>query len=744
MLDELARHARIIKGTRSIVSTDRSVTHFLQGGLFEERKAIRALFPVELAKYRPRLGAIVYDLIPWVFPTAYLSDARLARDYMRVLSALSRLDRLFTISESVRRDVIAIANTEPSRVETIYGGLDEMRWGAIRKLGPSPDAVRGLRISNDEGESFAVETPFWLYVGGDDFRKNLPRLFEALSLLKRAGQLHIPLVVACSMTMARRRELLAQASAMGLRPGVDLILTGFVSDETLGRLFANCMATIFPSLYEGLGLPVLESYVFGKPVLASDTSSFRELVPQRCRFDPYSAASIADAIRRFGEDPQVAEESLAFAPEALAIGRWANAVGKIGDWLDGLSAHTEALGDNEPLWVATSLPPDESGVAFYTQRSLAAPAKPVAFFAPDRGALAMETARHALALARHGLQLEAAPAEILSIATLPDARISAARPVVFVLGNSEHHLETLAHLLTYGIRSGDAVHLHDVFIRGLLALHFGTESRLREVLGDAYGTDVVAKRLRNGASVHEDGGHLLGPRLLVQRVGVRHFIVNSVLAADRLRKDLEDDVAHVQIDVLFLPVLPVRFRAPQRDPELLRVGHFGILRRGKHLEQLIAACDLLAGRRRIELVVAGYGVHRYLRDHGSKRDYMRVTDSPSSDRLEELMSGVDCAVQLRYPDHGESSGVVNQLLALRRPVTCTRTGSFEEMEGIVELVAPDVSPAGLASAIERTAEAGWPEGADAFVAKRSPRAFEARLREILGHRGTTSAPGQSN
>ncbi len=80
--------------------------------------------------------------------------------------------------------------------------------------------------------------------------------------------------------------MLSLATEHGLVPGTDVILTGFVSDQTLGRLFAGCMATVFPSLYEGLGLPVLESYAFGKPALASDSSSLRELVPEPCRFDP--------------------------------------------------------------------------------------------------------------------------------------------------------------------------------------------------------------------------------------------------------------------------------------------------------------------------------------------------------------------------------------------------------------------------------------------------------------------------
>lgn len=733
MLEQLARTTRIIEGPASIDIGRGRVTHFLQGGLFEGLKSVRTLFPVELTEHRPRLGAIVYDLIPWLFPEPYLEDPMLARSYLRVIPAMSRLDRLFAISESVRRDVIAIVNAEPSRVVTIYGGLDDSRWPALTEAVEDRNVdLQQLRIHNEQGEAFELPLPFWLYVGGDDFRKNLPRLIQALALLRDGGQLGAPLVVACSIERSHLDELLGQAGSSGLRPGVDIVFTGFVSDETLGQLFSHCMASLFPSLYEGLGLPVLESYAFGKPVLASDTSSFKEIVPERCRFNPYSAESIAHAMQRFHDDPTVAEDSLAFGARAVDLCSWPAAARRIGEWLDSPVAGTCAPAPLKPLWVASSLPPAKSGVAFATQRSLGAPARPVAFFVPFRGASEIEAVRQALAQARHGLQREASPVEVLSLATLIDARHAMAeQPVLFVLGNSEHHLDTLAHLFAYGVGPRDAVHLHDISLEGLLRLHFGTEAHLEAALLEAYPAPLVSALLRNDASQLGGGGTVVGPRLLVRRAGVRHFIVNSAAAADRLRTDLGEDAVGVRIDTLFHPVFPSRLRPSQRDLDCLRIGHFGILDHRKHPDRLIAACDLLASTHRIELVFAGYAVNHYLMHHGLRRDYLRAIESPSDDELEEAMSRVDCAVQLRHPDFGESSGVVNQLIALRRPVICTRTGSFLELGGAVTLVGPDVTPVELAAAIERAITEGWPIECDAVIAERSPLIFESRLCELL-------------
>jgi hypothetical protein len=393
--------------------------------------------------------------------------------------------------------------------------------------------------------------------------------------------------------------------------------------------------------------------------------------------------------------------------------------------------------------VASSLPPAESGVAFFTQRSLCAPRLPVTFFAPVRGAYALARAREALARARHDAQAEPSPVDVLPLGILKQVRAALpSEPVLFVLGNSEHHSDTLGHLLTHGAGPLDAVHLHDIFLGGLLLAHFDEESALRAALLSAYEPHAVANWIRGGGMLQHGKDALLGPRLLVRNAGVKHFIVNSLAAADRLTADLGDEAASVRIDVAFLPILPSNIRPGIRDSKTLRVGHFGILGRTKQPERLIAACDLLAKRRRIQLVVAGYGVKQAVRVYGLEREYVVVEESPSEMELQTLMQTVDCAVQLRYPDHGESSGVVNQLLALRRPIVCTSTGSSAELSDAVFLVSPDVTPANLALEIERAAATAWPGAADVLVDRRSPQVFEDRLRTILGINGTAGVRRQ--
>jgi glycosyltransferase involved in cell wall biosynthesis len=253
----------------------------------------------------------------------------LARRYAYQLSLLPSVNHLFAISNCAREDVARAANLPLSSVTNIYGGIDESRWAA-----PQAAAANGvtLEINNEQGERFVLRQPYWLYVGGGDFRKNVQGLVRAFaSVLVELP--HAPerpaLVIACNLQAEQRKEIAALAASLRVEPGVDIIITGFVSDAVLATCYRNAFATVFPSLYEGLGLPVLESYHFGVPALASNVSSLTEVTPASCQFDPASEQSIAQAMLHMHKTPQLRAESLAFGREILAKCNWQQAASKL-------------------------------------------------------------------------------------------------------------------------------------------------------------------------------------------------------------------------------------------------------------------------------------------------------------------------------------------------------------------------------------------------------------------------------
>jgi len=349
---------RIVNGPAEIASLPH-VSHYLLGCLFELHKEAHELFPPELGRFKPQLLAIVYDLIPWLFPQHYLGSPYIAERYAFQFSLLPEIHHLFAISESARQDVIRLAHLPPSQVTNIYGGIDETRWASpnpkpAQSSSPSKEPnvpSSPLALQNTHGEAFSLPQPYWLYVGGADFRKNLPGLVKAFALfLKDWRQLNPTdlvtqqsanqaphqtpsLVVACALDEPHRKSLGILARSNGLRPGQDIVLTGHISDATLAHCYQNAFATIFPSFYEGLGLPVLESYHFGVPALASGVSSMLEVTPASCQFDPNSEASIAQAMLRMHQQPTLRQESLAFGQHILQQCNWQSAASKIAQTL---------------------------------------------------------------------------------------------------------------------------------------------------------------------------------------------------------------------------------------------------------------------------------------------------------------------------------------------------------------------------------------------------------------------------
>ncbi len=332
--DEIAAfraRGTVVEGPAAIARLPR-VTHFLQSCLFDLSKSAQDLFPAELARFRPRLSAVAYDLIPWIYPDRYLVDDYARERYGYLFDLCAHVDHHFAISEQTRQDMIAIAGVPGDRVTTVHGGVDEARWGPFRDE-PLPDGPP--TVANTAGDTFVLDRPYWLYVGGGDFRKNIPGLVEAFArLLADVPGPRPMLVIACSLSAEVRAGVTEQAAALGLVVGEDLVMTGFVDDATLARCYRRAFATVFPSLYEGLGLPVLESYYFGVPAIASGTTSLAEITAPDCRFDPTSAQDIARAMRDLHADPAKRAASVDHGRAVLGFCDWGRVADAIGAYMD--------------------------------------------------------------------------------------------------------------------------------------------------------------------------------------------------------------------------------------------------------------------------------------------------------------------------------------------------------------------------------------------------------------------------
>lgn len=216
----------------------------------------------------PRVVTILYDLIPLVQADVYLRpNPAYEQFYRQKLQQLARADAWLTISDCSRREAIKHLGLDDARITNISGACDPV----FRRRNFGDADLESLE------ERLGVVTPFVLYSGGADARKNLNRLISCFAKLPAGLRERHQLVIAGTIPEINMQALRSHAQACGL-PKHALLLTGGVSDEDLCLLYNACSAYVFPSLHEGFGLPVLEAMSCGAPVIASGTSSLPEVV----------------------------------------------------------------------------------------------------------------------------------------------------------------------------------------------------------------------------------------------------------------------------------------------------------------------------------------------------------------------------------------------------------------------------------------------------------------------------------
>ena len=183
--------------------------------------------------------------------------------------ALRQADHVVTVSDTIKGEIRAI---EPSaRVTTIYNGIDAARFTSVEPA--AAEAIcRRLGLPPD----------FLLAVGHLEARKNYPRLLAAIAALRDGGS--APALVIVGNDGGDRAAIEAAIDRHGLGDRVR-ILSG-VSDAELAALYDSCRMVVFPSYYEGFGIPVLEAMAARRPLVLSDIPVFRELTEGRGAYFP--------------------------------------------------------------------------------------------------------------------------------------------------------------------------------------------------------------------------------------------------------------------------------------------------------------------------------------------------------------------------------------------------------------------------------------------------------------------------
>ncbi len=252
----------------------------------------------------------LHDLVPMRLPATTLDNKR---RYLRIARAIAaKADHIVTVSEHSRRDIIELLGVAPDRVTNTYQAVDLP--AALRNK--PVDLVRN-EIAGTFGLTFGE---YFLFFGAIEPKKNIGRLIEAYLASGVKG----PLVIVGKKAWKSEGELrllfndhiqYLQSEGPYTFTRHRVMQLEYAPFPLLVSLIRGARGVLFPSLYEGFGLPVLEAMLLGAPVMTSNTSSLPELVGDAAlTVDPYNTAAMAQAIQALDSDAALRARLSAAAP----------------------------------------------------------------------------------------------------------------------------------------------------------------------------------------------------------------------------------------------------------------------------------------------------------------------------------------------------------------------------------------------------------------------------------------------
>lgn len=270
------------------------------------------ILPLRLPK-NTKAVVTIHDLAAVAQPLLYPPKESLL-SYLTVLQAARRAKRIIAVSQATAGDLSRFFALSSKRIEVIHHGPPR---GILKRTGKLPPEVKG---------------EFFLVVGRVELRKNPLRILEAFaSYQRRGGTLKLVLAGPAGFGYVRIKEKVKQLGAK------NVIFLGFVEEEALNALYAKAKALIFPSLYEGFGLPILEAFSYGLPVLTSNFGATKEVGGEAALLlDPLNVAELSKALDRIVDDTQLRGWLIERGKKRLKEFSWVKAAQKLKEIFESL------------------------------------------------------------------------------------------------------------------------------------------------------------------------------------------------------------------------------------------------------------------------------------------------------------------------------------------------------------------------------------------------------------------------
>ena len=632
----------------------------------------------------------VYDIIPYVMKEHYLPNKSIYEAYMERVNMLRWMDRYLVISQSVKDDMINYLHFDADKIDVIYGAADE----SFCQVTVTDDEKSALSSKYD------IKGPFVLCTGGDDERKNLEGLIIAYSKLPAHLIANHQLVIVCKLTAPSKKrysEMIRKNRVIGR-----VILTNYIPNEELLQLYNLAHLLVFPSKYEGFGLPVVEAWACGTPVLTSNNSSLGEIAGDAAVLvDPFRVEDITRGLITALTNTDLSALQIK-AKERLKQFQW-DVVADLA--LTYLEKEYRLLTTKEEAFVAertkpklaffTPLPPVKSGISDYSVDILNVLCD---YFDIDVFIDNGYQPEHSLNPAIHMFHHKKFVAKKY-------------QQILYQMGNSEYH----TYMYPYIMKFGGTLVLHDYNMHAV-AYHVSVwkKSNLalyRKYLLEDYPADYVNEYL------HAIKRVALAPKLVevelngfVSNYASKIIVHSDEAKAKLLERDIGRNVKKINSYAKIEPLIDssIAKKVIGVPDDVVVFSSFG------HIHQTKRALPILKAFHR--LCMQYEQVHYYfvgLPDVGIKdelylyiqqnhlEDKVTITGYIELDQFKSYIDATDICVNLRYPSNGETSGSLMRILAKGKCVMINDIGSFSEIPSECCVKLPSVETMADDQEIER-------------------------------------------
>lgn len=262
-------------------------------------------------RVRGKVITVIYDMTYLRFPET-MNKSNFQRIRGDIARCVERSDKIITISEFSKREIQTLLQVPEEKIEIVYS---------------APSITTEVTTFQMLQKRLNVQQPYLLYMGTIEPRKNLVRLIQAFDWLKKETKIPHQLVLAGGDGW--KTEEIHRAAEMAQFAN-EIRFTGYLSSREKNTLYQNADLMVFPSLYEGFGMPPLEAMLFGCPTVCANTASLPEIAGEAAELvDPLSVQAIADGIWHVLSDSGYRHALIAKGVQQAARFSWDQSAGKM-------------------------------------------------------------------------------------------------------------------------------------------------------------------------------------------------------------------------------------------------------------------------------------------------------------------------------------------------------------------------------------------------------------------------------